>query len=103
MSATHDPKRRTVLLGGLAAGCALCLPAAWGAEKAPGAEKQPAQKPGGSPGGKTSKATAKYQSKPNGTLKCANCNNFMAPDSCKVVEGKVSPDGWCILYAPKAA
>lgn len=103
MSSTHDPKRRTVLLGGLVAGYAACLPAAWAAEKVPGAEKPPAQQQPGEPsGGKMTQAAARYQSKPNANQKCSNCANFIAPGSCKVVEGKVSPNGWCIVYAPKS-
>lgn len=108
MSSTHDPKRRAVLLGGLAAGCAACLPAAWAAEKMPAGGKQPAQQPsqqpgGGSSAGKMTQAAARYQSKPNANQKCSNCANFIAPGSCKVVDGKVSPNGWCIVYAPKSA
>jgi hypothetical protein len=26
---------------------------------------------------------------------------FIAPDSCKVVEGKISPNGYCIAWARK--
>jgi High potential iron-sulfur protein len=44
----------------------------------------------------------KYQSKPgkNGQ-KCSGCNLFIKPDACKVVTGKISPNGWCIAWAPK--
>lgn len=44
---------------------------------------------------KMSKAEAEYQDTPNGILSCATCTLFDAPNSCKVVEGEVSPDGWC--------
>jgi hypothetical protein len=27
--------------------------------------------------------------------------HFVAPDACKMVEGKIDPNGWCSLYAPK--
>jgi hypothetical protein len=85
MMATHDPKRRTVLRGALAAGCVLCLPQASHAQS-----------------GKVSKAQAKYQDKPKGDQNCAKCLHFVAADStCKVVEGKVSPQGWCQLWAAK--
>lgn len=45
----------------------------------------------------------KYQDKPgkNGQ-KCAGCSLFKAPNACSVVQGKISPNGWCIAYAPKA-
>jgi len=25
----------------------------------------------------------------------------VAPSSCKMVDGKINPKGWCQLYAPK--
>lgn len=95
MSSTHDPKRRILLLGGLAAGCALCMRTAAAAEKVP-------DKLGETKSAKISKIVAKYQDKPNGNQKCANCGSFIAPDTCKVVEGTVSPNGWCMLNVPKA-
>jgi len=51
---------------------------------------------------KASKAAMKYQDKPNGDQKCSNCLQFVAPDTCKVVEGKISPDGYCIAWVKKA-
>ena len=84
--ATHDLKRRTLLRAALAAGCALCLP-----EAARGAQN-----------GKVSKAQAKYQDKPKGNQSCAQCMNFIAADNtCNVVEGTVSPQGWCQLFVAK--
>ncbi len=50
---------------------------------------------------KVSKDQSKYQDKPNGEQRCDGCAQFVAPDSCKVVEGKISPSGWCALYAAK--
>jgi hypothetical protein len=55
------------------------------------------------PSGKISKAQAKYQDQPKGDQSCANCMHFIAESStCKVVEGKVSPNGWSMLWAKKA-
>lgn len=51
--------------------------------------------------GKTSKQAANYQGQPNHGQQCAGCVNFIAPDSCKLVEGTISPQGWCRLYSPK--
>lgn len=83
--ASHDLKRRTVLRAALAAGCLLCLPQAGRAQS-----------------GKVSKAQAKYQDTPKGNQNCAKCLHFVAADNtCKVVEGKVSPQGWCQLWAAK--
>ena len=43
----------------------------------------------------------KYQEKPKGPQECDNCLHFVPPSSCKTVEGKINPKGWCQLYAPK--
>jgi hypothetical protein len=51
---------------------------------------------------KASKATFKYQDKPNGDQKCSDCAQFEPPGSCKVVEGAISPNGYCIAWAKKA-
>ena len=50
---------------------------------------------------KLSKAQAKYQDKPKGDQRCDGCVQFVAPDGCKVVDGKINPSGWCMLYAAK--
>jgi hypothetical protein len=34
--------------------------------------------------------------------KCSGCALFKAPNACSVVKGKISPNGYCIAYAPKA-
>ncbi|PPQ30653.1 high-potential iron-sulfur protein [Rhodopila globiformis] len=41
-----------------------------------------------------------YQRTPKDGNKCATCVNFEPPDTCKIVAGKVIPEGWCIAYAP---
>jgi hypothetical protein len=51
---------------------------------------------------KVAKAAMKYQDHPNGAEKCSNCMQFVPPDACKIVEGKISPDGYCIAWAKKA-
>ena len=50
---------------------------------------------------KSSKAAAQYQDKPNGKQHCAICRFFEKPHSCRLVEGEISPDGWCRFYGPK--
>jgi hypothetical protein len=42
-----------------------------------------------------------YQEKPKGPQECDTCLHFVAPNSCKMVEGKINPKGWCSLFAPK--
>jgi hypothetical protein len=53
----------------------------------------------GAGGDKLSKQQAEYQDSPKGIQMCATCTLFVAPRSCKVVEGDISPDGWCKSYA----
>jgi hypothetical protein len=52
---------------------------------------------------KMKKDQVQYQESPKGKQACSNCLHFVAPDSCKLVEGKINPKGWCSLYAPKPA
>jgi len=52
-------------------------------------------------------ASVKYQDKPNGNQQCNNCLQFVpggaptAMGTCKVVEGPVSPSGYCIIWVAK--
>ncbi len=50
---------------------------------------------------KLSQADVKYQKMPKDQQKCADCVHFMAPNFCNLVEGTISPDGWCVLWAKK--
>ena len=42
---------------------------------------------------------AQYQDTPNGIYSCGLCTPFERPNSCKVVEGEISRDGWCKAFA----
>src|SRR5437667_461323 len=52
-------------------------------------------------------ASVKYQDKPNGKQQCNNCLQFVpgstptAMGTCKVVDGTVSPSGYCIIWVAK--
>ena len=35
-----------------------------------------------------------------GMMGSARMGAMMAPGTCEVVEGSISPQGWCILYRP---
>jgi len=48
-----------------------------------------------------SKASVGYQSHPKGSQSCANCKLFVPSSSCMVVEGAISPHGWCRLWVKK--
>jgi hypothetical protein len=50
---------------------------------------------------KAKQSLVQYQAKPKGNQECDGCLLWVPPDSCKVVEGKIDPKGWCTLYAPK--
>lgn len=116
------PPRRIVLRGALAAGCSLLLPAALlgcqkqtpetaGEAPPPGPEPAAPAPQAGAPeaaapapaAAKVSKASVQYQSEPKDGQKCADCLHFVAEsNTCKLVEGDISPNGWCQLWAKKA-
>ncbi len=43
-----------------------------------------------------------YQPSPKDGHQCDGCTLFQAPDSCQIVDGTISPTGWCKLWAKKA-
>ncbi len=42
------------------------------------------------------------QLKPKGTQRCDGCSSFQPPNACKMVEGDISPQGWCSLFTKKS-
>jgi hypothetical protein len=48
---------------------------------------------------KMTRQQALYQDSPRDIMMCATCTLFEPPKSCKVVEGDVSPTGWCKAFA----
>ena len=58
-------------------------------------------------GGKAKKADMHYQDKPKDGQDCDDCIHFepgknpKAPGTCKIVEGPISPNGWCIEFQKK--
>lgn len=57
---------------------------------------------------KGSKAQFKYQDTPNGKKQCSNCTFFVAgktasaDGTCKIVQGSISPKGYCVAYSAKS-
>ena len=57
---------------------------------------------------KSSQAQMKYQNKPKGSQKCSGCRFYVpgktvtANGTCTIVDGSISPNGWCIAYAAKS-
>ena len=79
--------RRIVLLrsAGCAAGAAASLvPLKWAAAK-------------------MSQQSVGYQDSPKADQQCSNCSLFQAAtNTCTIVDGNVSPTGWCKYWAKKA-
>ena len=115
------PSRRVVLRGALAVGCSLLVPVAlFGCDSKNRSNSTsprnsaPASSPVNSPAPstnstapmtatkKSSQATVQYQTQPKGDQKCAGCAHFIAEsNTCMLVEGQISPDGWCSLWTKK--
>lgn len=52
---------------------------------------------------KMSQQQAGYQDQPKGEQRCADCRHFVEEQgACRLVDGSISPDGWCTLWAAKA-
>ena len=57
---------------------------------------------------KATKQSLQYQEQPKDGQKCADCLQFIAgakpnaSGTCKVVEGPISPNGWCAAFVKKS-
>ncbi|HEY6095610.1 MAG TPA: hypothetical protein VIU93_11730 [Gallionellaceae bacterium] len=86
--------RRSALRGVLAVGCSLVAPAVFFSAGANAAAPEATAK--------LPKKNVQYQTHPNGDKKCSGCVNFIAASStCKLVEGPIDPEGWCVLWSKK--
>lgn len=58
-------------------------------------------------GGKASKDSMHYQTSPNNGMQCSGCRFFIpgqdakSDGACKIVDGAISPNGYCMAYAAK--
>jgi High potential iron-sulfur protein len=43
-----------------------------------------------------------YQATPKGDQQCSNCSLFQPPSACTLVDGTISPSGWCKFWVKKA-
>lgn len=50
---------------------------------------------------KASKKAMQYQDTPKNGQECSQCMHFQPPKACAVVEGDISPKGWCAAWAKK--
>ncbi|NMM27278.1 MAG: hypothetical protein HHJ12_08315 [Glaciimonas sp.] len=108
------PPRRVVLRGALAVGCTLWLPVALSGcnskKDMNSSSSAPASSPATGTGSAAPMATTKvpqvsvqYQTQPKGDQKCSGCQNFIAEsNTCKLVDGQISPEGWCSLWVKTA-
>ncbi len=51
---------------------------------------------------KMAQAAAQYQTSPKGDASCATCALFKPPSTCTLVDGTISPNGWCRFYSKKS-
>lgn len=50
---------------------------------------------------KISEQAVAYQDHPEGDKDCSRCVNFQPPSSCRIVDGTISPHGYCRIFAPR--
>jgi hypothetical protein len=105
--------RRNALRGALAVGCGLWLPVVLSGCDSKKSASPTTGAPAGSPATKTEPAapatgkkltqvSVQYQAQPKGEQKCGLCSNYIAEsNSCKLVDGPISSDGWCSLWTKK--
>jgi hypothetical protein len=48
---------------------------------------------------KVSQKAAGYRTSPNGASRCQQCLHFLPPSACKLVDGQISPNGFCSFFA----
>ncbi|HKM63749.1 MAG TPA: hypothetical protein VJY39_14785 [Acidisphaera sp.] len=51
---------------------------------------------------KIAKSAVMYQDTPKDGHQCDACTNWQPPNACSIVEGTISPKGWCGAFAPKS-
>jgi hypothetical protein len=51
---------------------------------------------------KAGQKAVSYQDKPKGEQRCDGCSSFQPPNACKMVDGEISPQGWCSLFTKKS-
>ena len=57
---------------------------------------------------KAPQSAVQYQDHPKGQDECDRCTHFVpgktssAQGTCQVVQGSISPKGWCVMFASKS-
>jgi len=52
---------------------------------------------------KMTQQAAGYQTSPKNDQKCSGCALFKAPSTCIMIDGTISPDGWCRVFTKKSS
>ncbi|MBI1869066.1 MAG: high potential iron sulfur protein [Methylocystis sp.] len=84
---SNEVSRRSLLA--FAAGAAAALSVSVTAKRAVGAPAKMAQQ------------AVAYQNTPKNDQRCDACAHFVPPSSCHLVEGEISPSGWCKMFTKK--
>ena len=50
---------------------------------------------------KISQSAVAYQDHPQGDKRCGKCLQFQPPSTCRMVEGAISPEGFCRIFTPQ--
>jgi hypothetical protein len=50
---------------------------------------------------KINHAEAQYRQQPKGQQRCEICVQFVAPNTCRIVQGPINPTGWCQFFAAR--
>lgn len=50
---------------------------------------------------KISQSAVAYQDHPQGDKRCGKCLQFQPPSTCRMVEGAISPQGFCRIFTPQ--
>ena len=50
---------------------------------------------------KIAQELVQYQNQPKDGQECDKCAQWVDPNACKIVAGKINPKGYCVAFAPK--
>ena len=50
---------------------------------------------------KMTQKAAEYQDSPKADQECSNCSLFQEPNACTLIDGEISPKGWCKFWVKK--
>lgn len=107
------PARRAVLRGALAVGISLLIPGVLlgcdARKSASPTDAAPVSPPAAgtdatapTTAAKATQASVQYQAQPKDDRKCDQCQHFIAgSNTCELVDGQISPSGWCSLWTKK--